>query len=434
MAHVAQQLETLTFNDGPDVHFLVPDGAKDIYRELSEFVLYFWQEVSTGGIREGADFYTLLSKTLAGHLAPTRDHHWRSDIIFFAQTIFLQDNRNKTFQQPSREELKEQLDRNKAIEEQLVVKGLPLELARKEIIQPLDVEATLFKLMNRLEKPHQKMGLWCMGVRHVKQKYGITPPTAPDFGRVIYNKAVRLHLEELGVLRSSPPRPKRPLPVDADGDIDEAAILSNWESDTCTKDCKSLESATSFYSEAHVFIRLISQAEFKRTIRANDRRLTEIYCDEFPELFEFCFGGNSHNDLPEHVRKEWNQMPLPDQTGFVERLRGMATAHHVMGGDLDDAFLRKLNDNIRSGITEPMYNGWARVFQIREKEKNMPLLKMVIQMSYLSMFIQAFRGKQMFEDQTRIAREATMRLQEVCDTNILFTGEGSTMALAPYLL
>ena len=104
-----------------------------------------------------------------------------------------------------------------------------------------------------------------------------------------------------------------------------------------------------------------------------------------------------------------------------------------MGGDLDDAFLRELNDNIRSGLTEPMYNGWARVFQIREKEKNMPLLKMVIQMSYLSMFIQAFKGKQ-FEDQTRIANEATRRLQEVCDTNILFTGEGSTMELAPYLL
>ena len=138
-------------------------------------------------------------------------------------------------------------------------------------------------------------------------------------------------------------------------------------------------------------------------------------------------------DLPEHVKKEWNKMPLPDQTGFVERLRGKATVHHAMGGDLDDAFLRELNDNIRSGLTEPMYNGWARVFQIREKEKNMPLLKMVIQMSYLSMFIQAFKGKQ-FEDQTRIANEATRRLQEVCDTNILFTGEGSTMELAPYLL
>ena len=97
-----------------------------------------------------------------------------------------------------------------------------------------------------------------------------------------------------------------------------------------------------------------------------------------------------------------------------------------MGGDLDDAFLRELNDNIRSGLTEPMYNGWARVFQIREKEKNMPQLKMVIQMSYLSMFIQAFKGKQ-FEDRTRIANEATRRLQEVCDTNILFTGEGSTI-------
>ena len=74
--------------------------------------------------------------------------------------------------------------------------------------------------------------------------------------------------------------------------------------------------------------------------------------DEFPELFEFCFGGNSHNDLPEHVKKEWNKMPLPDQTGFVERLRGKATVHHAMGGDLDDAFLRELNDNIRSGLTE----------------------------------------------------------------------------------
>ena len=43
-------------------------------------------------------------------------------------------------------------------------------------------------------------------------------------------------------------------------------------------------------------------------------------------------------------------------------------------------------------------------------------------------------GNRQFEDQTRIANEATRRLQEVCDTNILFTGEGSTMALAPYLL
>ena len=45
MVDVGQQLETLTFNDGgyPDVQFVVPDGAKGIYRELSEFVLYFWR-------------------------------------------------------------------------------------------------------------------------------------------------------------------------------------------------------------------------------------------------------------------------------------------------------------------------------------------------------------------------------------------------------
>jgi len=47
MVDVGQQLETLTFNDGgyPDVQFVVPDGAKGIYRELSEFVLYFWRRV-----------------------------------------------------------------------------------------------------------------------------------------------------------------------------------------------------------------------------------------------------------------------------------------------------------------------------------------------------------------------------------------------------
>jgi hypothetical protein len=76
-----------------------------------------------------------------------------------------------------------------------------------------------------------------------------------------------------------------------------------------------------------------------------------------------------------------------------------------------------------------MYEGWARVFQIRDKDRNMPLLKMVINMSYLSMFIQDFQDDEKLEEQMALANVATKRLQDVCDTNILM-GE----ALAPYFL
>jgi hypothetical protein len=54
---------------------------------------------------------------------------------------------------------------------------------------------------------------------------------------------------------------------------------------------------------------------------------------------------------------------------------------------------------------------------------------MVINMSYLSMFIQDFQDDEKLEEQMALANVATKRLQDVCDTNILM-GE----ALAPYFL
>ena len=63
MVDVGQQLENLTFNDGgyPDVQFVVPDGAKGIYRELSEFVLYFWRRSYSNSASAGTVTMTSLN-------------------------------------------------------------------------------------------------------------------------------------------------------------------------------------------------------------------------------------------------------------------------------------------------------------------------------------------------------------------------------------
>ena len=380
------------------------------FHELSEFVVYFCQNVGTAGQNTDGDFYTLLSNTLP---TPTRDHHWRTDLLFFAVTIWGQDKANQ---------------RRKD--------GMEI---FKALLPPLNSEPrnVLIELMAPLKKPHQKMGFWCMGVRRLKEKYSIDPPDTPDFGRVIYNKAVRLNLEAvleksleegMGNLKLS-----RPMPCDANGDIDKAKILTDWEADKRnghTKDCTSVENAASFYTEAMAFLQLLPQVGFRKTIRADHRRLQKIYSDEFPELYGQFLGENSiESILPTHLLKMYREMPLPDQTGFVEMLRIKAQSHKLLGGTLDTVFLRQLNHEIRQGITHPMYEGWARVFQIRDKDRNMPLLKMVINMSYLSMFIQDFQDDEKLEEQMALANDATKRLQDVCDTNILM-GE----ALAPYFL
>ncbi len=380
------------------------------FHELSEFVVYFCQNVGTAGQNTDGDFYTLLSNTLP---TPTRDHHWRTDLLFFAVTIWRQDKANQ---------------RRKD--------GMEI---FKALLPPLNSEPrnVLIELMAPLKKPHQKMGFWCMGVRRLKEKYSIDPPDTPDFGRVIYNKAVRLNLEAvleksleegMGNLKLS-----RPMPCDANGVIDEAKILSDWEADKRnghTKDCTSVENAASFYTEAMAFLQLLPQVGFRKTIRADHRRLQKIYSDEFPELYGQFLGENTiESILPTHVLKMYREMPLPDQTGFVEMLRIKAQSHKLLGGTLDTMFLRQLNHEIRQGITHPMYEGWARVFQMRDKDRNMPLLKMVINMSYLSMFIQDFQDDEKLEEQMALANDATKRLQDVCDTNILM-GE----ALAPYFL
>jgi len=386
------------------------------FHELSEFVVYFCQNVGTAGQNTDSDFYTLLSNTLP---APTQDHHWRTDLLFFAVTIWAQDKANQ---------------RRKD--------GMKI---FKALLPPLNSEPrhVLIELMAPFKKPHQKMGLWCMGVRRLKEKYSIDPPDAPDFGRVIYNKAVRLNLEavlgksleaEMGNLKLS-----RPMPSDANGDIDEAKILSDWEADKrngYTKDCTSVENAASFYTEAMTFLQLLPQVGFRKTIRAEHRRLQKIYSDEFPELYSQFMGENSiESILPAHVLKMYREMPLPDQTGFVEMLKLKAQSHKLLGGTLDTTFLRQLNHEIRQGITQPMYEGWARVFQMRDKDRNMPLLKMVINMSYLSMFIEGFQDEEKFEEQMTLANDATKRLQDVCDMNILMgEGRGSKMALASYFL
>jgi hypothetical protein len=386
------------------------ESTHEHFHELSEFVVYFCQNVGTAGQNTDGDFYTLLSNTLP---TPTRDHHWRADLLFFAVTIWGQDKANQ---------------RRKD--------GMEI---FKALLPPLNSEPrnVLIELMAPLKKPHQKMGFWCMGVRRLKEKYSIDPPDTPDFGRVIYNKAVRLNLEAvleksleegMGNLKLS-----RPMPCDANGVIDEAKILSDWEADKRnghTKDCTSVENAASFYTEAMAFLQLLPQVGFRKTIRADHRRLQKIYSDEFPELYGQFLGENTiESILPTHVLKMYREMPLPDQTGFVEMLRIKAQSHKLLGGTLDTTFLRQLNHEIRQGITHPMYEGWARVFQMRDKDRNMPLLKMVINMSYLSMFIQDFQDDEKLEEQMALANEATKRLQDVCDTNILM-GE----ALAPYFL
>ena len=71
--------------------------------------------------------------------------------------------------------------------------------------------------------------------------------------------------------------------------------------------------------------------------------------------------------------------------------RDEVQSHKFMGGQLDDTFLRQLNYEIRQGLTSDMYDGWARVFQLRNRTT--ALLKMVIQASYMMLFLEAYQGE-----------------------------------------
>lgn len=433
---VAEFEHSFTFrNDDVDVVYVESRGPKEVYRELSEFVFYFSQEVTTPDGRVG-DLYTLVSDTLkSNNFNPDKPHYWRSDVLFFAETIFnLCKDGKKKFEWISKLELTVLLDRNKEFKKQLEMKEVPAHLA-EIIVRRADFEETLRILIKKMPKPYQKLGLWCMAARHVKEKYDMIPPDAPDFGKIIYNKAVRLNLEQYEVIPRSPPLPKRSLPFNDDGTWNRDLILSNWEKDTCKKDCTSKEIAASFLDESYLFLKILPQDDFNATIRANKKRLQDIYCNEFPEFYDILNKGNNICDeLPERLQSVFRKMPLPDQTNFVERLKAKVTTRHMLGGNLDDAFMRELNDQIRRGITEPMYDGWAQVFQLREKTKHMSLLKMVIQMSYLMMFIESYQGNEVFNERKRISSQATKRLQDLCDTNILSPYDSSFLELAPYFL
>ncbi|MAG10616.1 MAG: hypothetical protein CL494_09440 [Actinobacteria bacterium] len=303
---------------------------------------------------------------------------------------------------------------------------------------PVDLSRVLRGLAGPLKRTYEVMSLWCFSARHAKEKYGMTPPDRPDFGRVIYNKAVRLHLEDVGVLPPFPgQRPKRSMPFGADGRVDEAKILRSWETDTWSKDCRSREEAASFYKESMTFLQLLAQPQFAKSLHANQREMQRMYSDEFPELCHQTMGDGSIESFPAHVVRAWKRMPLPDQTGFVERLRMQVQSHKFMGGQLDDTFLRQLNYEIRQGLTSDMYDGWARVFQLRNKDENMTLLKMVIQASYMMLFLEAYQGEgnEVHAQRAQFTRDATKRLNAVCTTDIIGpNAANSNLELNPIFL
>ena len=162
-----------------------------------------------------------------------------------------------------------------------------------------------------------------------------------------------------------------------------------------------------------------------------------MYSDEFPELCHQTLGDGSIESFPAHVVRAWKRMPLPDQTGFVERLRMQVQSHKFMGGQLDDTFLRQLNYEIRQGLTSDMYDGWARVFQLRNKDENMTLLKMVIQASYMMLFLEAYQGEgnEVHAQRAQFTRDATKRLNAVCTTDIIGpNAANSNLELNPIFL
>lgn len=305
---------------------------------------------------------------------------------------------------------------------------------------PVRMSRDVHQLATPFTRPYEVMTMWCLAVRHAKEQYGMAPPARPDFGRVIYNKAVRLHLEDVGTLPPSTPKPKRSIPFDSSGKIDEAKIISDWEKDACPKDCRSREEAVSFYEESITFLKLLAQPQVAQSLRADHKELQRMYCDEFPELYHQTIGGGSIESFPAHVVRAWKRMPLPDQGGFVERLRMQVNSHKFMRGALDDNFIRQLSHEIRVGLTSDMYDGWARVFQLKEKEENMPLLKMVIQMSYMMLFLEdayGDSGDQVYEQRRAITRDATQRLNKVCTTDIISpraTDSGTGIELNPLFL
>lgn len=338
----------------------------------------------------------------------------RIDLVWFAITLFIQDRTRRG-------------------------RDLPLSFLRfMTDPAPVDMSRVLQQLAEPFKRSHEVMSLWCFAVRHAKEKYGITPPDRPDFGRVIYNKAVRLHLEDVDVVPSfQGQRPKRSTPFGADGSVDEAKILRSWETDTCHKDCKSREEAASFYEESITLLELLAQPQFAQSLRANRREMQRMYSDEFPELFHQALGDGSIESFPAHVVRAWKRMPLPDQTGFAERLRMQVQSHKFTGGQLDDTFLRQLNYEIRRGLTPEMYDGWARVFQLRNKDENMTLLKMVIQASYMMLFLEAYQGEgnEVHAQRAQFTRDATTRLSDVCRTDIISPNAvNSNLELNPIFL
>jgi len=352
--------------------------------------------------------YNAASLVNSGHLKRSL----RIDLAWFAITLFIQDKTRRE-------------------------KGIPsIFLAFMIDPAPVDMSRLLQHLAGPFKRSHEVMSLWCFAVRHAKEKYGISPPERPDFGRVIYNKAVRLHLQDVGVLEEYPPglRPKRSIPFDANGSIDEAKIISCWETDTGPKDCRSREEAASFYEESMVFLQALAQPKVAQSLRADSQEMRRMYSDEFPELYYQTLGGGSIESFPAHVVRAWKRMPLPDQTGFVERLRMQVHSHKYTGGQLDDTFIRQLNYEIRQGLTSDMYDGWARVFQLRNKEENMTLLKMVIQMCYMMLFLEAYAGEgnEVYGQRAQITRDAARRLNDVCTTDIL--SNSSNRELNPIFL
>ena len=382
----------------------------------------------------------------------------KTDFALFAGTVFLQDmgNRNKNLprelyicMEPDPAPLDHDFEKLNMADEasrpafpsgfldraSTKKKTTKKKSTNKNQNQSVNLQRDLIKLIEALETPHEKMTLWCLAARHMKVKYAIEPPPPPDFGRPIYDKAVRLHLEEVGIMPRSAPPPQRPLPFKLDGDgIDIHKIISDWAKDENVKDCKNISEARTLYDEADEFLRLLGDSRFSSSLRADARHLQKIYCDEFPELISLVFGDGTLESFPDNVKRAFHEMRMPDQIEYVETTKAKVQLHKASGGALDDRFMRQLNHDIRQGLTDEMYEGWALVFQLRDKELNMTLLKMVIQMSYMMFFLQAFEGDEVYAERARLTKDATHRLNDVCDTNIISPHDLTDVTLNPLFL
>jgi len=285
---------------------------------------------------------------------------------------------------------------------------------------PLELEEARAYFCDLCKDLHVRMVVYSFLVRFMSQEKKQLVSVNFPFEHPLARKAVRMYLEESGVL----PKTNRSTVIFATlRDIAEnpTKLKEEW-SKRQFMDCATPDEAVELFEVFTAFINEVARHANGYPVADNHwchaSFYTDLFRDEFPELKGLSDGWYKKIDeLPSHVRKVYEKDKRPSQQFFVERGHMKARLYHAMHGKLTQECLASLRKDIVDTLTDDQYEWWRKIFQLKNDLNNRKLLKLTIQQAYLYLFCECFNDS----TTTEMLKRATTLLQPLCKTDITTT-------------